>query len=317
VIATTQVSNTSAGFAELVTWTRAHAPGPAVMAGVEGTRSYGRGLTAALAAAGITVVEVEQPKRRDRRKGKSDPIDAHVAALAVLRTDTTRLTQPRADGDREALRILLVAREEMTTLHTAQNNRLKDLLRAGDDTDKALARRSLTLHVLRGLTTRELSAEADAERRVRHREIGRLANSLLELDRETKANTKDLTEIVTDLAPALLGRCGVGPVTAAQTLISWSHDGRVRDEAAFAMLAGTAPIPASSGQHTRHRLNRGGDRKLNSAIHTIAITRWRCEPRTKAYIERRRAQGKTDREIRRCLKRYITRELFRTLSPAA
>lgn len=117
--------------------------------------------------------------------------------------------------------------------------------------------------------------------------------------------------------PALLAEPGVGPVVAAQLLISWSHPGRVRSEAAFASLAGVAPLEASSGQRTRHRLNRGGDRALNRALHTVAITRMRCHPQTRDYEAARTAQGKTHRDIRRCLKRTIARRLYRVMEAAA
>ena len=117
--------------------------------------------------------------------------------------------------------------------------------------------------------------------------------------------------------PALLTEAGVGPVVAAQLLISWSHHGRVRNEAAFASLAGVAPLETSSGQRSRHRLNRGGDRALNRALHTVAITRMRCHPETRNYEIRRSAQGKTHRDIRRMIKRYLARHIYRHLEAAA
>jgi transposase len=128
------------------------------------------------------------------------------------------------------------------------------------------------------------------------------------------ANKQQLTALVSEFAPRLLDKTGVGPVSAAQAIVSWSHPGRWRTDAAFAALAGASPLPASSGRTIRHRLNRGGDRALNRALHDIALTRWRCCPRTQRYIAKRRAEGKSDNEIRRCLKRYIARELFRTLN---
>ncbi len=131
-----------------------------------------------------------------------------------------------------------------------------------------------------------------------------------------KANRAELAAIVCDLAPGLTDRRGIGPVSAAQVIVSFSHAGRCRNDAAFAKLAGTSPLEASSGQTTRHRLNRGGDRALNKAIHVIANTRMRIDPATQAYVLRRRAQGKSDREIRRCIKRYVTRQLFRALTTA-
>ncbi|MGH3997206.1 MAG: IS110 family transposase, partial [Pseudonocardiaceae bacterium] len=144
-IATLTISNDSAGFAELLGWIVEHAPGPRLVVSIEGTRSYGAGLARAVAAAGLMVVECEQPHRKARRgKGKSDPIDAHLAVLTALQYDADRLPTPRADGDREALRILLGARHDLTTAHTAQTNRLRALLLGGDDTDRQLSRAALT-----------------------------------------------------------------------------------------------------------------------------------------------------------------------------
>ncbi len=151
---------------------------------------------------------------------------------------------------------------------------------------------------------------------VRHGEIHRLALALRDAALTLKTNRAELDTIVNDLAPGLTSRPGIGPVSAAQAIVSFSHPGRCRHDAAFARLAGTSPIQASSGQITRHRLNRGGDRALNRAIHVIATTRLRDDPATRAYLTRRRAQGKTDREIRRCLKRYIARQLYRALTTA-
>jgi transposase len=314
-IATCQIRNDSAGFSELRDWITRHAPGPRVMVGIEGARSYGIGLNRSIQAAGLTVVEVEQPSRKARRsKGKSDPIDAHLAVVHVLGADPAMLATPRADGDREALRILLIAREELTGTATATTNRLRALLLNGEDRDRDLARGRLNHTTLTSIIRRKPPTGADRADIIRHQELRRLAINLREDKRELTTNNTRLIEIVTDLAPGLLDRPGIGPVTAAQTIVAFSHPGRCRDDAAFAALAGTNPIPASSGHTTRHRLNRGGDRQLNRAIHTIAITRTRICPRTKTYIARRTAEGKTPREIRRCLKRYITRELFKALN---
>ena len=151
---------------------------------------------------------------------------------------------------------------------------------------------------------------------MRHSEIRRLALAVREATKALKANRRELHELVEQIAPGLTARPGIGPVSAAQVVVSFSHLGRVRNDAAFAALAGTSPIQASSGQTVRHRLNRGGDRALNRAIHTIALTRMRSCARTRAYVERRTAEGKTSREIRRTIKRYITRELYRTLTAA-
>jgi transposase len=319
VIAACSIRDTSAGYAQLVDWISQHAPGPRLAISIEGTRSYGSGLARAAAAAGLTVIECEQPARKTRRgKGKSDPIDAHLAVLAALQLDAGKLPVPRADGDREALRILLCARDELTTTATAtgQANRLRALLRDGNDHDRDLARGRLTATILAALARRRQPRDATRQQAVRQGEIRRLALALAQAARALKANSAELNAIVTDLAPGLTSRPGIGPVSAAQAIVSFSHPGRCRHDAAFARLAGTSPIEASSGQVTRHRLNRGGDRALNKAIHIIATTRMRSDPATRAYAARRRAEGKTDREIRRCLKRYIARQLYRALTTA-
>jgi transposase len=314
-IGTRQISNDSSGYAELLAWIVDHAPGPRVVVSIEGTRSFGVGLARAVAAAGLTVIESEQPNRKARHgKGKSDPIDAHLAVLAALRLDADRLPEPRADGDREALRILLGTRHELTVAGTGQINRLRALLLAGEDTERDLARATLTDPVLVAVTRRRQPRHASREQAVRHGEIRRLALAVRAGRQALAANRAQLQTIVDEMAPGLTARRGIGAVTAAQAIVSFSHAGRCRNDAAFAALSGTSPLQASSGKTVRHRLNRGGDRALNCAIHTIAMTRMRCCPRTRAYIARRTAQGKTTREIRRCLKRYIARELYRALN---
>jgi transposase len=315
-LAIVQIPNTSAGYAELLAWIAQHTPGPRVVVAIEGTRSFGIGLARALSAAGLPVIECEQPARKARRgRGKSDPIDAHLAVLSVLQHDADRLPTPRADGTREALRILLSARQELSTTATAQTNRLRALLLTGPDRDRDLSRRAaLTDATLSALARRRLPADATVEQAIRHQEIRRLSVALREAARALKANRRQLHELVDALAPGLTDRRGLGPISAAQAVVSYSHPGRVRSEAAFAALAGTSPLPASSGRTVRHRLNRGGDRALNRAVHTIALTRLRSCERTRSYAARRSAEGKTPREIRRALKRYITRELYRALT---
>lgn len=316
-IATTSIANTETGFTELLSWISWHAPGARLVASVEGTRSYGAGLARALATAGLTVIECEPPNRAERRrKGKTDAIDAHLAVMAVLEQPVEKLAIPRADGDREALRILLCARDELTTTATGQTNRLRALLRDGDDTDREFARRQLSETVLTQLMRRRQPPEASCVQATRIAEIRRLAHALRASRRELAANRARLAEIVDRLAPGLIEKPGVGPVTGAQVIVSFSHPGRCRSDAAFAKLAGTSPIEASSGQTTRHRLNRGGDRKLNAALYTIAMVRMRSHADTRAYVARRRAEGKSNREIRRCIKRYITRQLYRHLTQA-
>jgi transposase len=318
VITQIVIGNNADGFARALAWIADNAPGPNVLVGLEGSRSYGVGLCRALQAAGLVVVEVEQPRKADRRgRGKSDPIDAHLAALAALRMPSDRKVLPRTDGDREALRILLAARNEMSPARTRQINQLRALLLTGDDADRELCRGAMTKAHLDAIARRRAPRGGETtEQAVRRGEARRLAVAIRTADIDLLENNKQLTALVKKFAPTLLDQKGVGPFTAAQAIVSFSHRGRCRNEAAFAALAGVSPLLASSGQHDRHRLNRGGDRQLNRALHTIMLTRWRACPRTAAYIERRRKEGKTDREIRRCLKRYIARELFRELTAA-
>lgn len=314
-IAVCSIGNDSRGYAHATSWIAEHAPGPRVVVAVEGTRSYGAGLTRALTEAGLTVIECEQPARTTRRgRGKSDAIDAHLAVTYALRLDADRLPTPRADGDRDALRMLLIARDELTSTSTAQNNRLKALLRDGDDPDRALARGKLTETTLKLLASRGEPDQATRAQAVRHAELRRLAAALRGHRRELASNQTQLQRIVDDLAPGLTDHRGVGPVSAAQAIVSFSHPGRCRNEAAFAALAGVSPLQASSGRVSRHRLNRGGDRALNRALHTIANTRMRDCPTTRDYVARRTQQGKNKPEIRRCLKRYIARQLHRALT---
>jgi transposase len=315
VLATIEVSNDPEGFAEALAFLAEHAPGPRVYIGLEGTRSYGVGLARALTAAGLVVVEVAQPDRKARRrKGKSDPIDAHHAVLATLATDAAKLAVPRADGDREALRVLLVGRQQMTGTRTRAVNALRALFVTGADTDRPLGVGPMTKDRLQRIARRRAGAGETREQRIRRGEAKRLALAVLELDRELRANLAELRAIVTELAPGLLDKTGVGPVSGAQAVASFSHPGRCHSEAAFAALAGASPIPASSGKTSRHRLNYGGDRQLNRALHDIAKTRLRCDPRTRAYRDRRREGKLDDKAIRRCLKRYIARELYRYLN---
>ncbi|HEV2928024.1 MAG TPA: transposase [Propionibacteriaceae bacterium] len=175
---------------------------------------------------------------------------------------------------------------------------------------------------LRALTTRQLvtacarlrqRAAWDAETIATAASLRALARRIQLLEAEIADHTRAITTLVRAWRPDLLSRCGVGPIVAASVLCAWSHPGRCRTDAAFAMLAGAAPIPASSGQTVRVRLNRSGDRQLNQALHLIVLTRLRYDTATRAYAQRRRAEGKTNREIRRCLVRYVARQLYRLL----
>lgn len=304
-----------AGHQLLIAWVFEHAPGPRLLAAVEGTASYGRRLTRALSAVDLPVLELERPTRAERRgRGKTDQIDAALGVRRALALDADRLPTPRADGPREALRLLVIARRDMTDDLTAKTNTLVHLLRTGPDSDHALARTRLTLTELRELAARIPDPDATVTDLTRTGELARLASAAVTLREALTQNKSAIVDLLHQLAPALTDTVGIGPVSAAVAVLAYSHPGRIHSEAAFAALAGVSPLPASSGRTVRHRLNRGGDRQLNRALHTIAVTRMRICPRTQAYVARRQAQGRTPREIRRCLKRYIARELYKTLA---
>lgn len=317
VIDTAQFPTSSGGMARAISWAARRTGGDqSALWVIEGVASYGAGLAAACEQAGYEVVEAARMSTRaNRGVGKSDPLDAHRIAAAVLPLECDQLRRPRmADGVRAALRVLVTARDHMTAERTATINALIALLRVVDlGID---ARRALTgtqfLAVSRWRARDEDLGEATARL-----EAIRLAKRVVELDEQLVANSSRMTELVkASQAASLLEKTGIGPVTAAVCLTVWSHHGRVRSEAAFASLAGVNPIPASSGNTVRHRLNRGGDRRLNRALHMAVLTRMTHDPDTRAYVERRSAEGRTTKEIRRCLKRYLARQIYRTLSAA-
>jgi transposase len=311
-----QVPATAAGYAQLLAWASAAAGGRQAVWAIEGTRHYGLGLARHLTAAGQDVAEIDSTRHvGKRRTGKSDPIDAVRAARELLARP--RPAQMRADGDREALRLLMIdrdnavqsgktARTVMASVLVTAPAQLREQIRplAGDRRARACA----ALACPKG---------ADRLTRVLHQTLVRLGRRVAELSGVADDLEKQIAEIVEDMAPGLVAaEFGLGALTAAQILLSWSHAGRIHSEAAFAMLSGTAPVPVSSGRTDRHRLNRLGDRQLNRAIHVIAVSRMRGHSPTLAYAQRRTAEGKTDREIRRCIKRYLARHLYRTLSQA-
>ncbi|MFE4950524.1 IS110 family transposase [Leifsonia sp. NPDC056665] len=311
-IATEVFPTSAAGMSRAIGWIRRRTAGCRVFAAVEGTSSYGARLTQRLYGDGFEVGEVKPPtKAAASRNGKSDAIDASAAARSVLGTDLELVILPRAAGDRAALRILLVARSMLDTQRTANKNALLPLLRILDlglDARKSLTAEQLdTIAAWRPSKTREPSAE------IARMEARRLAIAVIEGTRQLEANKELLRDFAERLAPTLQEISGIGPVTAAIILCAYSHPGRVRSEAAFAVLAGVAPQPASSGNTIRHRLSRSGDRQLNRAFDVIARVRMSNDANTRAFVERRRGEGKTNREIRRVLKRYICREVFRQL----
>jgi len=304
------VSATPAGYQQLLRLA-ARQPGQRVWA-VEGTGGYGAGLTRFLHGHAEQVVELDRPKRAARRHGaKSDPIDATRAAREALTRD--RLAQPRAAGHRAALSVRLAARRSAVQATTDTQRQLHALVVAAPDALRGRLRGLTTHQLVTACGRLRLRADWDAETTATAASLRALARRIQFLDAETAQHTGAITTLVRAWRPDLLTRCGVGPIVAASVLCAWSHAGRCRSDAAFAMLGGAAPIPASSGQTVRYRLNRSGDRHLNQALHVVVMTRLRTDPATRAYAQRRRAQGKTNREIKRCLVRYVARQLYRLL----
>lgn len=281
---------------------------------IEGTGTYGARLTRAARDAGYLVVEAPRMDARAHRgAGKSDPLDAQRIAQAALPLTLDQLRYPRdPEGERAAMQVLLSARERLSTERTQAINALTALLRTVD----------LGLELPRPLTrtqTQQIAAwrtrDEGVAQTVARAEAVRLAKRIIVLDTELVENRHTLDELVrSSPAGGLLDEHGFGAVTSATIMAAWSHHGRVRNEAAFAALAGVNPIPASSGNTVRHRLNRRGDRRLNHALHTVVLVRMRWHPPTKEYVQRRRAEGKTSREIIRCLKRYLARHIYRYLT---
>lgn len=277
---------------------------------VEGCGNWGRGLLTWLEERGEMVREIDSPRRPKRRMGKKDDaLDAQRTAREALGREN--LAHPRSTGERDVVAALLAARRSAIQMATDTERRLHALAVTCPETLAARLRglktHRLTTTCLRWRPTGDCPTVAVAQT------MRTMARRARDLRLEAAGHEANIEKIVTAWRPDLLNLIGVGPIIAATILVVWSHQGRVRTEGAFAMLAGVAPIPASSGLVTRHRLNRHGDRRLNSALHIIAVQRQRHDPRTKAYFEKRRAEGKSDREIRRCLKRYIAREIFQLL----
>lgn len=312
VLAQTTVGADPTGYAELIELAKEH--GQVRAWALEGSGGYGAGLTAALTARDELVVELDRPSRPTRRAGaKSDPIDAVRAARDALAR--TALAQPRTGAERGALQVLLMTRRAAVDAATTGQSQLQALVVTAPEAVRARFRGQTTAAML--ATALRLrpgrGGEGDVHVFTALSTLRAIARRVRVLRAEANEHEKSIRSIVASWRPDLLALAGVGPIVAATVLAAWSHNGRCRDDAAFAMLAGTAPIPASSGQTVRYRLNRCGDRQLNRAIHTVVLSRVRFDPQTRAYVERRRAQGKTDREIRRCLSRYVSRQLYRQL----
>lgn len=305
-LASCEVDATSAGYAQLLAW--ASELGEPAFA-LEGTGSYGAGLASVLVAAGLPVYEVERPRRRERRAGKSDLIDAARAAARLLSGEGLSVLRGGSPA-REDLRLLLLERRSAVRARTAALNQAHAVLLTAPT---PLRER---LDGLKGDKLAERCARLrprEEHERVLVSVLRRLAARAQLLTRELAQLESELEQIVSTLVPDLLTESGVGPICAAQLVVSSGDPQRMRSEASFAALAGTSPVEASSGPSRRHRLNRGGDRQLNAALHVIARTRLRCHPETRAYRDRLLARGKSKREATRCIKRQLARHCYQLL----
>jgi transposase len=311
LVAQQSVQTDMRGFRDALQFAERHARGVRVWA-IEGAGHYGAGFSRFLSQHGETVIEVSRTARAERRlRGKDDPLDAVRAARVSLASEA--LTLPRAGQRQEALRVLQLARRSAVDVRRLALVQLRSVI--------VTAPHSMR-EELRRLPAGQLIRRCSRFRRSDSRTPDELATVLVlrSLARRIEAATQEADELereilthVRALAPKLLDEPGVGPIVAAQLIITWSHRGRIRNEAAFARLAGVAPLPASSGQTIRHRLSRGGDRQLNRALHTVILHRRQHHPPTRDYIARRIAEGKTNRDATRILKRYLARHLYRVM----
>jgi transposase len=297
-----EIAATPAGYGSLLSW--AQELGTPAFA-VEGTGSYGAGLARFLERAGVCVYECERPRRQERRRGKSDLIDAALAARRLLSGE--RLSIPRGGGRREDLRLLLLERRSAMQARNAALNQLSALVVTAPD------RVRVRLGALSGERLAKAAARLRPGAEVINGVLRRLGQRVDRLSSEIADAERALAALLAEVAPDLLEECGVGPVCGAQLLVSSGDPSRMTSEASFAALAGTSPVDASSGKQRRHRLNRGGDRQLNWALHVVALARIRHHPDTIAYYQRLLAAGKTTREARRCVKRALARHFYRRL----
>jgi len=309
LVASTDVGANQRGYVQLLEWARGRSSRRTWV--VEGTGSYGAGLASFLARCGEVVYEGDRPQRRKHgASGKSDQLDAIKVAREALAREHHAV--PRQRGNREAIRVLLSTREGAVIASRQALNQLYALVvTAPEPIHERLIR--LRGESLVKACMRLRSTAGEIETSVTTRALRQVARRIRTLQAEAADYEAQLEELVAEAVPALLTEPGVGAITAAQLLVSWSHAGRIRNENAFAAMAGVAPVPASSGRVVRHRLNRQGDRRLNRALHVVAVCRSSFHRPTKDYIARRTAEGKSTREIRRCLKRYLARRFFRLL----
>ena len=314
LLGSAQFPATAAGYAGLLAWLAGF--GTVMLVGVEGTGVYGAGLARHLRAHGVAVVEVDRPDRKARRwQGKSDPVDAEAAARAALARRATGIPKDR-DSRVEALRNLRVARRSAIRHRADAQRQIHALLITAPEPLRAQLSALRMAELLRHAATAVIDVDRADEPAVAVMiALQVLARRHQQLTVEITQLDEFVTPLVEKINPQLMALNGVGPDVAGQLLVTaGANPDRVRTEAAFAMLCGVAPLPASSGRTNRHRLNRGGDRQANAALYRVVLSRLRWDQRTRTYVERRTKEGKSKKEIIRCLKRYIAREIFPILT---
>jgi len=304
---------TEAGYRKLLEWLEGF--GTVSRIGVEGTGSYGAGLSRFLHDHEVEVVEVDRPNRQLRhREGKSDPTDAVAAARAAMSGQATVRPKLR-NGPVEQMRVLMVARRSAREQRIQTLNQIRHLVFTAPEPIRVrfLGRYQKGL-IAELAALRPRKSSQDPISYVTLTTLRDLARRINTLDEETKRIRRNVEGLVTTVAPSMLELSGLGPEGAATLLVAaGDNPERIRSESAWAHLCGVAPIPASSGKTIRHRLNRGGNRQANAVLYRIVITRMSSDPRTRIYVARRREQGRTNGEIVRMLKRYVAREVYKRL----
>ncbi|HEY0508561.1 MAG TPA: IS110 family transposase [Blastococcus sp.] len=312
-IADREFPATTAGYRELVGYVSSL--GRVRAYGVESTGSYGAGLTRHLLSAGVEVYEVNRPEKSTRAKaGKSDPIDAYSAAEQVLAGRASGRPKIKT-GIIEALRTVKIPRDSAVKERARAYSQIRDLATTAPAAiHEALIGRTARQRVTIAAAYRPDPARLEDPTQAIKHALRALARRVQALDAEIAEADKIITALTKQAVPTLLAMTQVGPQTAAQLVITAGQNiERMRSEAAFAKLTGVAPLPASSGKTSRHRLNPGGDRQANSALYMVVVGRMRNHPETLAYVHRRRAQGLSNPEIIRCLKRHLARSVYRAL----
>jgi transposase len=311
LIAQRSVPTNARGYGEAIRFAERHALGARLWA-IEGAGHYGAGLARSLAARGEIVHESGRSSRAERRlHGKDDPLDATRAARSAPATNQPTL--PRSGQQQEALRVLLLTRRSAVDVRRVALVQLRSVIVTAPEDIRDELRRLPLGELLRRCSRFRRSSSRTPDQLATILALRSLTQRIQTATHEADHPEREILAHVRALAPDLLAEPGVGPIVAAQLIVTWSHHERVTSEAAFARLAGVAPLPASSGLTTRHRLSRGGDRQLNRALHTVILHRRHHDQATKDYIARRVAEGKTTRDAVRLLKRYLARHLYRVM----